>query len=369
MLSSMPIAESTYKLNDFTNNMGPGPSPTHTIQQTMNFQHLSSNHNPTIAEVEAAHGLTGMSFTQPLHDNLHSPRTLPHSTSTTTILGFQIPQTQTHAPEISHLLASSAPMAQADNSLREQSTVPTQLIGNSQNGQRSSGTDVQFGSDPSFGQNFHFIAPSRTSNTTIVTQKTLAVLDCLQPNSAATTRPSSPATTHLPFHSYKSKATTINPPVLVTSQVSPRITEYSTIERGEPPRKRIKSPESGTTSDEDETPGPSGSVDTKISEPTPKKRARKPKLEIVQKAGSGGTVKSKRAPLTAEQKRQNHNESEKRRREYIAQGYGRIKKVWPGMEDKQKSKASLVEENAARLRSILTINRILADIAGRSLED
>ena len=211
----------------------------------------------------------------------------------------------------------------------------------------SNASDVQFGTDPCFAHNQpSFIPPSTCETSESMVDRTMKLLRCLEPNSAETTRQPSP-TAESPGTTKRSIAK--GAPQGAPPLTHPQTSQTAHTERGEPPTKRIRTPER-----DDDTglvpahrcvsgDGPQDGTAAAIA----RRRNRKAKAAL---------AKAKRTPLTAEQKRLNHNESEKRRREYIAKGYEAIRTVRPGYDGKNKSKAVVVEEAATFLRTLLIEN-------------
>ncbi|KAH6640715.1 hypothetical protein F5144DRAFT_482345 [Chaetomium tenue] len=205
--------------------------------------------------------------------------------------------------------------------------------------------DVRFGSDPNFNT-ASFVPSSENETTEALSEGQLAYLNCLEPNhSAGPTRAASPTAWAPPSPSTAAGNSLL---VLGRRRTIPHIPPAPE----EPPARRRRTSKTGALAmsaspTTPETParrrstattiptGLSHSVPATIPElsgpesttSAPNKRGRKPAGAAPGKRGA--RKKSPRTVLTEEQRRLNHVDSEKKRRQLIKGGYGRLAALVP----------------------------------------
>ncbi|ROW17321.1 hypothetical protein VPNG_01190 [Cytospora leucostoma] len=182
--------------------------------------------------------------------------------------------------------------------------------------------DLQYGTDHNFNKNQPFVPPNDKESTDAIHQDQLRYLNAIRlSNSAETTRPPSPV-----FNGEE-------PPYNVKSRAPP------------PPPPPIK---------------------TAVSKASARKR--KSKGEIANSpgaegAGSGKRRKSsaavKRENLTEDQKRENHINSEKKRRKVIQVGFENLSHIVPAIKGGNPSKSAMLEATVAWLQDLLDGNEAL----------
>ncbi|KUI67094.1 hypothetical protein VM1G_03232 [Cytospora mali] len=206
--------------------------------------------------------------------------------------------------------------------------------------------DLQYGTDQNFSnKNRPFVPPSEKESTEAIHQDHLRYLNAFRlPNSANTTRPSSPVYNgEEPSFNLKTRAP---PPIKVESN-------------GDSTKKWRKNKRDEDEDDEDE---PQSAV-SKTSA-----RKRKQKGEVANSpgaegAGSGKRRKSsaavKRENLTEDQKRENHINSEKKRRKVIQVGFENLSHIVPDIKGGNPSKSAMLEATVAWLQDLLDGNETL----------
>lgn len=224
---------------------------------------------------------------------------------------------------------------------------------------------MRWGSDTSFNQPQGFVAQSASETLEAMSQGQLNLLGCLHvSNSAATTRPSSPATgRESPVKSNGRRASDF------TVEVP---------DPDAPPRKRQKS-----RGNEDGTSPSSGAsvpvtlktsgrrrktiaegADAVIKECTPVGAEGSPGPGATPRARrrkSSGGKKPPRENLTEEQKRENHIRSEQKRRTVIKEGFAEISAIVPKLRGGGYSKSNMLQAAADWLEKLINSNKVLRE--------
>ncbi|KAL2143928.1 hypothetical protein VTI28DRAFT_9916 [Corynascus sepedonium] len=264
---------------------------------------------------------------------------VPHTPTT-------VPQSMVGAQRDQFTLANSRYGAQVQMEMaRRSSNVPPSLP-----------FDVQYGSDPNFTDT-NFVPPSAKETTEAITAEQLAHLRCLEPNdSAAPTRATSPASWGGQYSNSTGKNSVVVPVRRTVSQRPPPPDEpparrRRTSKMGEvsvnaeptiptpvsptaPPLFTQRKQSTATSSSPSSGNNPSEAVSDSNGAPsdaTQRKRQRKHATARGAVRGVGGRKKAPRTTLTAEQRRQNHVGSERRRRDFIGRGYDHLMAIVPGL--------------------------------------
>lgn len=224
---------------------------------------------------------------------------------------------------------------------------------------------MRWGSDTSFNQPQGFVAQSASETLEAMSQGQLNLLGCLHvSNSAATTRPSSPATgreSPVKSHGRRASDFTVEVP-----------------DPDAPPRKRQKS-----RGNEDGTSPSSGAsvpvtlktsgrrrktiaegADAVIKECTPVGAEGSPGPGATPRARrrkSSGGKKPPRENLTEEQKRENHIRSEQKRRTVIKEGFAEISAIVPKLRGGGYSKSNMLQAAADWLEKLINSNKVLRE--------
>ncbi|OBT69724.1 hypothetical protein VE03_00851 [Pseudogymnoascus sp. 23342-1-I1] len=245
--------------------------------------------------------------------------------------------------------------------------------------------EIKWGSDSGFTTGRRFVAPPNTLTHDEIDENIISTLECLQPGSNASTRPSSPAPPGAKFHPLdrrlemisegarddvddggerpkkrkknKGKEGVYDSDALETSQQS-----QSQTPSGKLPRKRR--PKSfGTPS--------TGDAQTRASPPLHKRL--KPTTSSSGGAGGGVTTTPKmaRENLTEDQKRENHIKSEQKRRTLIKEGFEDLNELVPELRGGGFSKSAVLIMAADWLEELVRRNEglrvLVAELEGRGM--
>lgn len=230
---------------------------------------------------------------------------------------------------------------------------------------RPSAEVPQFGSDTNFNTSSYQPPANGRQELFRKQQEQVGLVSCLKrTESAAPTRASSPVLVGPPFLDQPSgflPAAQTNNTVAPQTHRSPSGPPPGQIkEEEDPPRKRKKS---GPSSDQDQV---VPHVDSKIRgrrparapSPLAESEASAPKRRKRQ-APSGSTPPKSRQNLTENQKKQNHIQSEKKRRDHISAGFQALPDVVPGINGKGLSKALQLQEAAKFIKDLADGNERL----------
>lgn len=210
---------------------------------------------------------------------------------------------------------------------------------------------MQYGTDHNFNKNQPFVPPNDKESTEAIHQDQLRYLNAIRlSNSAETTRPPSPVFNgEDPPYNVKSRAPPPPPPPIKVET------------NGDSAKKWRKGKRDEEDEDEEEP-------QTAVSKAAARKR--KSKGEIANSpgaegAGSGKRRKSsaavRRENLTEDQKRENHINSEKKRRKVIQVGFENLSHIVPAIKGGNPSKSAMLEATVAWLQDLLDGNEALKE--------
>jgi len=230
---------------------------------------------------------------------------------------------------------------------------------------RPSAEIPQFGSDTNFNTSSYQAPANGRQELFRKQQEQVGLVGCLKrTDSAAPTRASSPVLVGPPFLEQRPgflPAAQTNNSVAPQKRRSPSEPTPGQIKDEEdPPRKRKKSRPS---SDQEQV---APHVDSKLRgrlpvrapSPSAESEASAPKRRKRQ-APAGSTPPKPRQNLTDNQKKQNHIQSEKKRRDHISAGFQALPDVVPGINGKGLSKALQLQEAAKFIKNLVDGNERL----------
>lgn len=207
--------------------------------------------------------------------------------------------------------------------------------------------DLQYGSDQNFNNNNHpFVPPSEKDSSDAIQKEHMRYFSAIElSKSANTTRPASPVMNSegLPFN--------------LKTRVPPPIKTEANGDGGKKWRKAKREDE-----DDDEEPH------SAVSKTSARKRKQKGDPAhspgaVAEGTGSGKRRKSsaaaKRENLTEDQKRENHINSEKKRRKVIQTGFENLAVMVPAIKGGNPSKSAMLEAAVAWLEELLDGNEAL----------
>lgn len=242
-------------------------------------------------------------------------------------------------------------MSQSNHAAEQEAVLATWMYGSdARSNQRTNAPpapiDLQYGTDQNFNnKNRPFVPHSEKDSTEALHQERLRYLNAMTlPNSADTTRPPSPVFNNdeLPFN-LKTRAP---PPIKVEAN-------------GDGAKKWRKSKRDEDDDDDDEP-------QSAVSKASVRKRKQKGEVAnspSAEGAGSGKRRKSsaavKRENLTENQKRENHINSEKKRRKVIQVGFENLSHIVPAIKGGNPSKSAMLEATVAWLQDLLDGNEAL----------
>lgn len=243
-------------------------------------------------------------------------------------------------------------MSQSSHAAEQEAVLATWMYGpEARSNQRQTAPpapiDLQYGTDQNFSnKNRPFVPPSEKESTEAIHQDHLRYLNAIRlTNSANPTRQPSPV-----FGSEETLSS-------LKTRAPPPIKVEANGDRTKKWRKNSKRDE-----DEDDEEEPQSAV-SKTSA-----RKRKPKGDVskspsAEGAGSGKRRKSsaavKRENLTEDQKRENHINSEKKRRKVIQVGFENLSHIVPDIKGGNPSKSAMLEATVAWLQDLLDGNEAL----------
>ncbi|KFY20125.1 hypothetical protein V491_03967 [Pseudogymnoascus sp. VKM F-3775] len=228
--------------------------------------------------------------------------------------------------------------------------------------------EIKWGSDAGFNSGGRFIAPPNTITRDEIDESIISTLECLQPGSNASTRPSSPVGSKTP-HSHDRRLEMISeaarddddgerPKKRKKNKGKEGVYESETVEaiqtpNAKPPRKRR--PKSfGAASDAQPT-RPSPPLNKRLK-PT--------------SGTSLATPKMARENLTEDQKRENHIKSEQKRRTLIKEGFEDLNELVPELRGGGFSKSAVLIMAADWLEELVRRNEglrvMVAELEGRN---
>lgn len=269
------------------------------------------------------------------------------------------PQKTTMGPPVGHLRhqqwsdfrQEGRRMSESIHAAEQEAALNTWMYGpdarsNHRHGAPPAPLDLQYGTDQSFNnKNRPFVAPSEKESTEALHQDQMRYLNAIRlSNSTDTTRPPTPVYNNdeLPFN-VKSRA----PPPIKTEASGDSARNWRKGRRDE-------------DDDDDEEP------QTAVSKSSARKR--KSKSEVANSPGAEGSGAGKRRKssaavkrenLTENQKRENHINSEKKRRKVIQVGFENLSHIVPAIKGGNPSKSAMLEATVAWLEDLLDGNEAL----------
>ncbi|KFY87961.1 hypothetical protein V500_06667, partial [Pseudogymnoascus sp. VKM F-4518 (FW-2643)] len=232
--------------------------------------------------------------------------------------------------------------------------------------------EIKWGSDSGFTTGRRFVAPPNTLTHDEIDESLISTLECLQPGSNASTRPSSPAGASKFPHSGER----------TLEMISEAARDDDDAER---PKKRKKNKGKEGVYDSDaidqQTPNtklprkrrpksfgtPTGDSQTRASPPLHKRL----KPTTSSSAGSLSTPKMARENLTEDQKRENHIKSEQKRRTLIKEGFEDLNELVPELRGGGFSKSAVLIMAADWLEELVRRNEglrvMVAELEGRGM--
>lgn len=206
--------------------------------------------------------------------------------------------------------------------------------------------DLQYGTDQNFSiKGRPFVPPSEKESTEAIQQDRLRYLNAIRLSSSAnTTRPPSPV--------FDGEEPSFNP----NTRAPPPIKVEA---NGDGTRKWRKSSKRDEEDDDEEEP------QSAVSKTSARKRKQKGEVSNSPSAeGAGGKRRKssaavKRENLTEDQKRENHINSEKKRRKVIQVGFENLSYIVPDIKGGNPSKSAMLEATVAWLQDLLDGNEAL----------
>lgn len=209
--------------------------------------------------------------------------------------------------------------------------------------------EIQWGTDSGFTSGRRFVAPPNTLTMDEIEENIASTLECFQPMSNASTRPSSPTASKL-LYSYDGREDRISDPPQDDSEDKDGKSRK---------RKKIKTKEGEYQGDD---------VNGVISK-IPRKRRPKsfgtggdpqtrdsPPLQKRRKSAASSAPKMARENLTEDQKRENHIKSEQKRRTLIKEGFEDLNELVPDLRGGGFSKSAVLIMAADWLEHLINGN-------------
>lgn len=335
--AAAPLISATHHVYNTTG--APLASPVH--------QHPIDHQQPSADVLEAANSLMQGGSHSRSHSVQHEP-TFSHGPQKTGAMGPPVghPRHQ-HWNEFRQ---EGRRMSQSTHAAEQEAVLATWIYGpearstHRQNAPPAS-IDLQYGTDQNFSNKGRpFVPPSEKESTEAIHQEHLRYLDAIRlSNSANTTRPPSPAFNgEEPSFNLKTRAP---PPIKV--------------EANGDNTKRWRKNSKRDDDDEDEEP------QSAVSKTSARKRKQKGEVANSPSAeGAGGKRRKssaavKRENLTEDQKRENHINSEKKRRKVIQVGFENLSHIVPDIKGGNPSKSAMLEATVAWLQDLLDGNEAL----------
>lgn len=345
---------------------GPGPSHTTSSPVTGAPPNTYTAGGAPLTDASSIHRHS-IDLPQPSEDVLAAANVLhsgshgrSHSVQHESMFSNAPQRTNTMGPPVGHLRhqqwsefkQEGRRMSQSTHAAEQEAAFATWIYGpETQSSQRNDAprapVDLQYGSDQNFNNNNQPFVPSSEKDSTEAIQKErMRYFSALElSNSANTTRPTSPVmiTEGLPFN----LKTRVPPPIKIEAN-------------GDGGKKWRKS----KRDDDEEEEEPQSAV----SKTSARKRKQKGEPAnspggAAEGAGSGKRRKSsaaaKRENLTDNQKRENHINSEKKRRKVIQTGFENLAVMVPAIKGGNPSKSAMLEAAVAWLEELLDGNKTL----------
>ncbi|KFY72377.1 hypothetical protein V498_10094 [Pseudogymnoascus sp. VKM F-4517 (FW-2822)] len=231
--------------------------------------------------------------------------------------------------------------------------------------------EIKWGSDSGFTSGRNFVAPPNTITNDEIHDSIISTLECLQPGSNASTRPSSPAPGAKFPHPHDRRLEMISEGARDEDEERPKkrkknkgkegVYDSDAVDQTQTPNAKLprkRRPKSFGT--------PSGDAQTRASPPLHKR------LKPTTAGGPvSATPKMARENLTEDQKRENHIKSEQKRRTLIKEGFEDLNELVPELRGGGFSKSAVLIMAADWLEELVRRNEglrvMVAELEGRAM--